>query len=59
MSDPFVTLGKRRRVHVTGTPTNLRYKEKGQLIKRTGFMTLALHKAVDGWRIAAWAWADN
>ena len=67
MSDPFVTLGKPRQVHVTGThayvvvPTNLRYKGKGQLIKRTGLMTLALHKAVDGWRIAgwAWAWADN
>jgi hypothetical protein len=34
MSDPFVTLGKPRQVHVTGThayvvvPTNLRYKEK-------------------------------
>jgi len=63
MSDPFVTLGKPRQVHVTGThayvvvPANLMYKEKGHLIRRTGLMTLALHKAVDGWRISAWAWA--
>jgi len=62
MSDPFVTLLKPRQVHVTGThayvivPINLRYNDKGQLVKRTGLMTLALHKGVDGWRIAALAW---
>ena len=62
MSDPFVTLGKPRQVHVTGTrayvvvPTNLSYNEKGQLVKRTGLMTLALHKGIEGWRISAWAW---
>jgi hypothetical protein len=33
----------------------LSYKEKGQLIKTTGVMILALHKGIDGWRIAAWA----
>jgi ketosteroid isomerase-like protein len=63
MSDPFVTLGKPRQVHVTRAhayvvvPTNLRYNENEQLIRRTGLMTLALHKAVDGWRIAARAGA--
>jgi hypothetical protein len=62
MSDAFVTLLKPRQLHVTGTdayvivPINLRYNDKGQLVKRTGLMTLALHKGVDGWRIAAWAW---
>jgi ketosteroid isomerase-like protein len=62
MSDSFVTLLKPRQVHVTGThayvivPINLRYNDKGQLVKRTGLMTLALHKGVDGWRIAALAW---
>ena len=62
MSDPFVTLRKPRQVDVTGThayvvvPINLRYNEKGHLVKRTGLMTLALHKGVGGWRIAAWAW---
>ena len=67
MSDSFVTLLKPRQVDVTGTnayviiPINLRYNDKGQLIKRTGLMTLALHKGVDGWRIAAlaWAWGDH
>ena len=62
MSDSFVTLLKPRQVDVTGThayvvvPINLRYNDKGQLVKRTGLMTLALHKGVDGWRIAVWAW---
>jgi len=62
MSDSFVTLLKPRQVEATGThayvvvPINLRYNDKGQLVKRTGLMTLALHKGVDGWRITAWAW---
>ena len=62
MSDAFVTLGKPREIHVTGTqayvivPIDLRYNEKGRLVKTTGLMTLALHEGPDGWRIAAWAW---
>ena len=62
MSDPFVTLRKPRQVNATGShayvvvPINLRYKDKGHLVSRTGLMTLALHKGVAGWRIAAWAW---
>jgi hypothetical protein len=62
MSDAFVTLLKPRQVNVTGThayviiPIKLRYKDKGQLVKRTGLMTLALHRRTDGWRIAAWTW---
>ena len=63
MSDAFVRLGKPRQVHVTGTeayvlvPVNLRYNDKGQTVKTTGWMTLALHKGSAGWRIAAWAFA--
>ena len=63
MSDAFVTLLKPRQVDVTGThayvvvPTNLRYNEKGRLIKTKGLMTLALHKGAEGWRIGVWAWA--
>ena len=62
MSDPFVTLRKPRQVNATGShayvvvPINLRYKDKGHLVSRTGLMTLALHKGVAGWRITAWAW---
>ena len=62
MSDAFVTLGKPRRVDVTGThayvvvPVKLRYNDKGRVVKTTGLMTLALHKSIEGWRIAAWAW---
>ena len=62
MSDAFVTLRKPRQITVTGThayavvPVNLRFNDKGQLVKRTGLMTLALHKEVAGWRIAAWTW---
>ena len=62
MSDAFVTLGKPRRVDVTGAhayvvvPVNLRYNEKGRVVKTTGLMTLALHNGIESWRIAAWAW---
>ena len=62
MSDSFVTLLKPRQVDVTSAhayvvvPINLRYNDKGQLVKRTGLMTLVLHMGVDGWRIAALAW---
>jgi predicted RNA-binding protein YlqC (UPF0109 family) len=62
MSDAFVTLHKPRKVSVTGSqayvivPVNLRYNDKGHVIMRTGLMTMALHKRVDSWRIAAWAW---
>ena len=62
MSDPFITQRKPPQVSVTGSdayaivPINLTYKEKGRLLRRTGLMTLALHKGVEGWRIAAWAW---
>ena len=62
MSDAFVTLRKPRQVRVNGShayvivPINLRYNDNGSLVKRTGLMTLALRKAADGWRIAAWAW---
>ena len=62
MSDAFVTLGKQRRLHISGTdayvvvPVNLRYQEKRRSIKTTGWMTLALHKGIEGWRISAWAW---
>ena len=62
MSDAFVTLLTPRQVNVTSThayvivPIKLRYNDKGQLVKRTGLMTLALHTGADGWRIAAWTW---
>jgi ketosteroid isomerase-like protein len=62
MSDAFVTLLKPRQVAVTGThayvvvPVNLRYNDKGQLVKRNGLMTLALHQGAAGWRITGWAW---
>ena len=64
-SDPSVILGKPRHIDVTGdhayvvVPTKLSYKKKGQLVKETGLMTLALRKGAAGWRIAAWSWADN
>src|ERR1700722_13478316 len=47
MSDAFVTLLKPRQIAVTGThayvvvPIDLRYNDKGQLVKRAGLMTLA------------------
>jgi len=62
MSDAVVILRKPRRISITGAhanvvvPVALRYKDKSRLVNTTGLMTLALHKAVNGWRIGAWAW---
>jgi len=62
MSEAFVTLRKPRQINVTGkhaymiVPINLRYKDKWRLLRRTGLMTLALHKGAHGWRIGARAW---
>lgn len=62
MSDAVVTLLKPDKVNITGghayviVPIKLRYNDRGQLVRRTGLMTLALHRGADGWRIAAWAW---
>jgi hypothetical protein len=64
-SDWSVSLGKPRHVDVTDThayvvvPTNFSFKKKGQLVTEGGLMTLVLHKGADGWRIAAWSWADD
>ena len=67
MSEAFVSLTKPRHVQVTEShayavvPINLSYKDKGQLVNRTGLMTLAFEKTEAGWRIAvlAWAWGEN
>ena len=65
ITDGFVTLGKPRDIDITGVHayvvvhTNFSLKKKGRLVKETGLMTLALHKDANGWRITAWAWADN
>jgi len=67
MSEAFVSLNKPRHVQITGphayavVPINLSYKDKGQLVKRTGLITLALEKTEAGWRIAAlaWTWGEN
>ena len=67
MSDILVTPSKPRHVHIAGTnayavvPIDLRYREKGRLVKTTGLMTLALRKSVEGWRIAAcsWTWTNK
>lgn len=64
-SDVSVTLGKPEHVDVTGeqayavVPTKLSFKKNGQPVNENGLMTLVLHKGAEGWRIAAWAWADN
>jgi ketosteroid isomerase-like protein len=60
-----VTLGKLRHIDVIAgyaymvVQTNFSLTKKGKLVKETGLMTLALHKGANGWRITAWAWADN
>ena len=65
-TDYFVELGEPRHVNVTGdnayvvVPTTMTFKVHGKPITQTGaFFTVALRKTVDGWRIAAWAWAKG
>ena len=65
MSEAVVTLDKPKHVDVTGAvayvvvPTTFRFKKKAEVVNETGVMTLVLHKAVKGWQITAWSWADN
>jgi hypothetical protein len=39
--------------------TTFSAKKKGESVRDRGSMSVALHKGADGWRIAAWAWADD
>ncbi|HTW33880.1 MAG TPA: nuclear transport factor 2 family protein [Rhizomicrobium sp.] len=65
-TDLVVKLGKPRHLDVTGDrayavfPSSLSYKVKGKTIHENGStMTFALAKLADGWRIAAWCWAQH
>jgi ketosteroid isomerase-like protein len=41
-------------------PATLRFKVKGQQVTQSGAtLTVALRRADDGWRIAAWAWTKG
>lgn len=65
-TDYFVALGEPLHVQITGdsayvlVPATMSFKLRGQPITQSGAtFTVALHKADDGWRIAAWAWAKG
>ena len=64
LTDPVVTLGKPRRVDVTGdrayvvVPTEFNFKEHGKPGKEAGALfTVALQNSAAGWRITGWAWS--
>jgi len=66
IADAVVTLGKPRHVAVTGdrayvvVPADYTYKQNGKAMKETGSIwTIVLQKSAAGWRIVAWAWAQN
>lgn len=65
-SEFFVTLGDPTHADVTGgsayvvLPATMAFKVHGKQITQSGAVfTMALRKTVEGWRIAAWAWAKG
>jgi ketosteroid isomerase-like protein len=65
-SDFFVTLGRPLHMDVTGdaayvvVPATMTFKVDGKEITQSGAVfTIALRRRIDGWRIAAWAWAKG
>jgi ketosteroid isomerase-like protein len=65
-SDYRVTLDKPRHANVTGdaayvvVPATMTFNLQGKQVTQTGAVfTVALRKAEEGWRIAAWAWAKG
>ena len=64
LTDGIVTLGKPRRVDITGdrayvvAPTEFNYKEHGKPGKEAGALfTVSLQNSPAGWRITGWAWS--
>lgn len=64
LTDGIVTLGKPRRVDITGdrayvvAPTEFNYKEHGKPGKEAGALfTVSLQNTPAGWRITGWAWS--
>ncbi len=65
ITEPVVTLGKRKHFNVEAdyayfvAPTTYTYKLSGKPVKDRGMVTMILHKTGAGWKITAWAWADQ
>ncbi len=62
----FVTLGDPLHNNVTNDsayvviPATMKFDVNGTKVMQSGAVfTVALRKAVDGWRVAAWAWAKG
>jgi ketosteroid isomerase-like protein len=65
ITNEHVTLGAAWHVAVEGDrgyavyPTHYSYKRNGKSVTEQGVWTFALQKLPDGWRIAAWSWAQH
>ena len=65
VTDPVLTLGKARRIDVTGDHAYAifsavySFKQHGKRMRETADMTFALQKLADGWRIAAWSFTRH
>jgi hypothetical protein len=65
ITDMKASLMKPRHVDITVdhayvvVPVSLTYKQSGKDAKDSGVFTLALQRAVTGWRITGWAWAAH
>jgi ketosteroid isomerase-like protein len=65
ITEPVVTIGKTKHLDVDAdyaylvAPTTYAYKVSGKPMKDGGMVTMILHKTGSGWKITAWAWADQ
>lgn len=62
-TEPFVKLGKPKHIDVTDDrayvviPATFSFKEHGKkIVEKGSYMTFALQKLTDGWKITAWSW---
>jgi ketosteroid isomerase-like protein len=65
-TDYSVTLGEPKHNNITGdsayvvVPATMSFKAQGMQITQSGaFLTVALRKLDDGWRITSWAWTKG
>jgi ketosteroid isomerase-like protein len=65
VTDPVLTLGKARRIDVTGDhayaiySATYTFKQRGKRMREAADITFALQKLADGWRIAAWSFTRH
>jgi ketosteroid isomerase-like protein len=65
ITEPSIKLLKAKHLDIDSdyaylvAPTLYTYKAGGKPMKDGGMVTMTLHKTGSGWKITAWAWADQ